>query len=95
MEGRAFYRVRVTRQGTPARCAVFQSSGHAILDQQTCVIVLRRAMFTPARDARGIAVEGDYAGILRWQLPDGRYTTPSDAPVPTGRVKTAALSGQE
>ncbi len=68
-EGRAFYRVRVQPNGRPNSCAIFRSSGHASLDARTCVVVLARARFQPARDARRRAVAGDYVGIIRWQMP--------------------------
>ena len=69
MEGRTFYQVRVSSAGRPIACSITRSSGFVILDAQTCAVVLRRAMFNPARDADGAAVDGDYVGIMRWQIP--------------------------
>ncbi len=71
IEGRVFYRVRVRSSGRADRCVIGRSSGSRSLDERTCKILVGRARFQPARNARGRAVEGAYNGIVRWQMPSG------------------------
>ena len=52
---RGVTRVRLTvdPSGRVSGCAVTQSSGHSLLDSTTCMLLRRRARFTPARDNMG------------------------------------------
>ncbi|MCA1654004.1 MAG: energy transducer TonB [Sphingomicrobium sp.] len=55
--------------GRVRECTIFQSSGHAVLDQATCTILRRRAHFTPATDAKGNLIEDKYrTNTIRWRL---------------------------
>jgi TonB family protein len=69
-EGRSNVAVQVDPDGIPTGCEVVASSGHAVLDEATCRIVVRRVRFDPARDRQGRAVSGIYRHFnVRWQLP--------------------------
>jgi TonB family protein len=69
-EGRSSVAVQVDPNGAPTGCEVVQSSGHAVLDEATCRIVVDRVLFVPARDGQGRAVSGIYHHFnVRWQLP--------------------------
>ncbi len=48
--------VTVDPSGTPVHCAVTQSQGMPLLDRTACAEMMRRARFTPARDATGAPV---------------------------------------
>lgn len=63
------FSLAIDRDGRVTRCTVTTSSGSAALDHATCTIIQRRARFTPARDARGKAVEDFTTGRIRWDLP--------------------------
>jgi TonB family protein len=55
-EGTVRARLDIDTRGRVSKCSIIQSSGHASLDQATCSILQRRALFTPARDVDGKAV---------------------------------------
>lgn len=57
--------------GKPDKCHVAVSSSHAILDQQTCALLLQRARFTPPIDQAGNAVRSITVERVRWMIPQG------------------------
>jgi len=69
-QGRVVAALRVDARGHVTACDVRQSSGSWSLDMETCRIARERIIFTPARDAQGRAVAGDYILPVRWALPD-------------------------
>lgn len=71
LEGTTVFRLHYNADGRPYRCELNGSSGHDVLDEQTCKLLLRRARFTPGRDAKGQAVGGIYNNRIRWNLPEG------------------------
>jgi TonB family protein len=56
-EGTVLADLTISPEGRVSSCAIIQSSGHAVLDQATCDIITKRAVFTPAKDASGKPVE--------------------------------------
>lgn len=69
-EGRSSVAVQVGPDGPPMGCEVVRSSGHTVLDEATCRIVVHRVRFNLARDNQGRAVSGIYRQFnVRWQLP--------------------------
>lgn len=66
--GRVGFRLRIDASGKPDGCVVWQTSGAADLDHATCDLLLARAHFVPAHDARGELVRGDYAGRIAWTI---------------------------
>lgn len=69
-QGRAVFRLTVSRFGFPAKCEIIESAGNQYLDAATCKMVMRRATFYPARDASGDAVEGTYSKAVAWMIPN-------------------------
>jgi TonB family protein len=68
-EGDVGIKVRVGVDGRPHSCWILHSSGYAVLDVQTCAIVLGRARFVPARDSNGDAVIDDFVlPTVRWAI---------------------------
>lgn len=51
--GQVFVRVRVEANGRPSKCDVMRSFGDSRIDQWTCSLVMSRAAFRAATDARG------------------------------------------
>lgn len=70
LQGTSVYLVTVSPKGRVNSCVITKSSGHTILDKTTCKVVKRRARFTPATDANGTAVIGEYSDSVDWYLPD-------------------------
>src|SRR4051812_11480989 len=52
-QGTVGFRLVVDRRGEVASCEITASSGSAVLDNTTCVIMTSRLHFTPAADAKG------------------------------------------
>lgn len=67
--GTTRFEMVVAADGRPRSCTVTISSGLAALDAATCNAFMRRARFTPAKDAGGQPVEGRYRGNVTWKEP--------------------------
>ena len=67
-EGRTAFSLSITATGGVGQCTITASSGFAILDNETCVM-MQRASFSPARDGYGNPVSGTFSSGIRWQLP--------------------------
>lgn len=70
LQGTAKFRLEIAASGKVSGCTITQSTGHAVLDQATCELIVRRARFTPATDSSGAATGGAYVSSIRWVLPD-------------------------
>ena len=57
----------VAADGRPQSCVVTRSSGKEALDKATCDAFMKRARFTPAKDANGVAIAGRYRGNVTWK----------------------------
>jgi len=70
-EGVVVADLTISPEGRVAACKVIQSSGHQVLDDATCDLMIRRAIFTPARDSNGKPVE-DHVRTppITWSLPN-------------------------
>lgn len=69
-EGNTAFRLTVQPDGRVSECLITGSSGSPDLDQATCSLVMRRAMFRPALDARGRPTQGSYSSRVRWVIPN-------------------------
>lgn len=68
-QGDVVVEATVSAEGLPTACTVVRSSGHQVLDDATCRIVMRRARFKPAINADGRPV-ADHVIIppIRWRI---------------------------
>lgn len=55
--------------GRVTGCTIAASSGSPDLDAATCLMVARRARFTPATDAQGAPASGSWTGTFTWSIP--------------------------
>lgn len=69
MQGTISFKLDVGADGKVTNCTVTASTGHPLLDRQTCDVMLRNARFQPALDAKGQPVPGVWASRYRWELP--------------------------
>ena len=69
-EGSVRFRVGIDPAGRVISCTVTKSSNDPALDAATCAILLGRAQYAPARDARGRAVADFDDGRVTWRLPE-------------------------
>ncbi|WP_421846909.1 energy transducer TonB [Novosphingobium sp.] len=80
-EGVVGFVLTVDPTGVPSACNVTQTSNFEALDTQTCNLLMLRARFVAAHDAKGRAVEGTYRNSIRWVIPEGEPTEMAPAEV--------------
>ena len=76
------FELTVPPSGIPNACEIIKSSNDAELDSATCMLLLKRAQFTPAMGADGKPATGTYRSRVLWQIPF--------APLPTAGNLTIA-----
>lgn len=69
-QGRTRFTLTVAADGRPSACAITGSSGSATLDQAACRLLMKRARFTPGKDADGQATGGTWTKSFLWQIPE-------------------------
>lgn len=68
-QGRVRIRWRVEADGRVRTCGVVSSSGHPALDAAACGAIVRRAEYTPARNAAGQPFAITKERTVVWQIP--------------------------
>ncbi|HYG47801.1 MAG TPA: energy transducer TonB [Allosphingosinicella sp.] len=68
-QGLVGYKVKLDRDGYATECEVIRPSGHAVLDEETCRLILNRATFKGMRDSNGRRVATVAEGDVNWVLP--------------------------
>lgn len=105
-QGPVGFKVTLDRDGYASACEVTHSSGYPQLDNETCQLILNRAVFKGVRDGDGRKVSSVHEGVVNWKLPG---SAPNAAPATTTaaaaskpekmvckrRVKTGTLAGYE
>jgi TonB family protein len=67
-EGAVGFKVTIDKKGLVTDCQVTQSSGHPLLDQETCTIITLHAEFQPEEGISGSQVR-TREGMIAWKLP--------------------------
>jgi protein TonB len=68
-EGTVAVDIVVGPDGGPKSCSIVSSSGHRLLDDTTCALIMSRAKFTPDKDKHGKAVESHFRPpSVTWRL---------------------------
>jgi hypothetical protein len=62
------FRLSVDASGAPTACEVQRSYNDKKFDEVTCAILLRRARFAPAMDAKDQPVPSFYLNTVRWTM---------------------------
>jgi TonB family protein len=70
-EGAVGFRVTIDAKGLVTGCEVTHSSGHPLLDQETCKIITMNAEFKPEPGLSGSQVR-TRDGVIAWKLPDSK-----------------------
>ncbi|VWX53618.1 TonB family protein [Novosphingobium sp. 9U] len=60
------FRLSVDAQGKPTACEIQRSYNDKTFDEVTCAIIMRRARFSPAQDAKGEPIASYYLNTVRW-----------------------------
>lgn len=61
--------VLVDEKGEIADCSLIETSGIAVLDAQTCIILRKRGRFYPAAGADGKPTRSVFTQGVRWEMP--------------------------
>ena len=73
-EGLVGFKVKIDASGTPTECTVTHTSGHRLLDQETCQLIMTHATFKRP-EGSSLSQERLHEGVVNWKLP----TTPKSA----------------
>lgn len=68
-EGQTQFVMTVGTDGKANDCRTITSSGHAILDQRACDLMIQRGRFTPAKGANGEPIAAPWISGVHWQIP--------------------------
>jgi len=79
-EGAVAFTVTLDNKGEVTRCQVTHTSGHPLLDQETCQIVTLHAQFKPDPNL-GPSQTKTHDGIIAWKLPASLTTLQRPKPV--------------
>lgn len=67
-EGAVGFKVTIDNKGAVTQCQVTHSSGHPLLDQETCNLITMHADFNPEQGGSGSQVR-TRDGVIAWKLP--------------------------
>lgn len=68
-EGTVLVDVLIGTDGSPKSCAIVKSSGHRLLDDTTCNLIMTRAKFAPPKDKSGNPTEEHFQPPkVTWRL---------------------------
>jgi len=84
-EGPVFFTVTLDKDASPMTCQVTHGSGHPLLDEETCDLIVQHAVFKAARGPDGRSKREAVEGVVNWTLPGH---TP--APINLGALATAS-----
>ena len=104
-QGAVFFVVSLDKDAHPTTCEVTHGSGHPLLDNETCQLIVQHAVFNSARDAAGRVVRQTTEGVVNWTIP-GREPPPINPLLLTGdnkpekqicrkTVRTGTIAGVE
>ena len=79
-EGAVGFTVTLDNKGQVTRCQVTHSSGHPILDEETCKLITLNAVFTPDPNLSPSQTK-THEGLITWKLPGWAATLQPPKPV--------------
>lgn len=68
-QGTVGFRLTIGPDGKPSACRILGSSGTVQLDVEVCRLMMERARFHPALDAKGNPTADEWVSRFRWELP--------------------------
>ena len=84
-QGLVGFTIRLDKAGHPTNCEVTHSSGHRLLDEETCQLMLIHGVFKPVKDAQGNKTNQVAEGVVNWKIPGAAASTV--APVKVSEAK--------
>lgn len=85
-QGAVYFVVSLDRDAHPTSCQVTHGSGHPLLDEETCDLIVKNAVFNSIRDANGVATKSTHEGVVYWRIPG--TPEPSVTPVTLTQATT-------
>jgi len=79
-EGAVGFTVTLDNKGQVRRCQVTHTSGHPLLDEETCKVITMNAVFTPDPNL-GPSQTKTHQGLITWKLPGWATTLQPPKPV--------------
>ncbi len=68
-QGMVGFTIRIDKNAHPTNCEVTHSSGHRLLDEETCALMLIHGVFKPVKDDSGNKVNQVSEGVVNWKIP--------------------------
>ena len=79
-QGLVAFRLTLDRNGQPTECQVTHTSGHKLLDNETCELLMMHAEFKPPKDAQGDRMATFRTeGVINWRI--SKQQSPLVSPV--------------
>ena len=80
-EGLVGFTVKIDAAGSPTECKITHTSGHTLLDQETCQLIMIHATF---KRPEGISLSQQrlYEGVVNWKLPATALAAVPAVPAP-------------
>lgn len=66
--GRTRVSLLIDEKGATKECVVEEHSGVATIDAQTCIMIMKRSKFTPAKDQAGTPVKSFLSYAFKWKI---------------------------
>jgi TonB family protein len=80
-QGLVGFMVKLDKDGQPRECQVTHSSGHPLLDQETCKLITLHVVFKPNGAASGSQLS-THQGVINWRLPNSASLVNATPPKP-------------
>ena len=87
-QGAVFFVVKLDDKAHPTSCEVTHSSGHPMLDAETCAMIVRHGVFKSVIGPDGKLKQSTHEGVVNW-------TIPGAAPVPLKPIPVTASTKPE
>jgi len=68
-QGPVFFVVRLDDKAHPTSCEVTHGSGYPRLDEETCAMIVRHAVFKSVLGANGKPMRSVHEGVVNWRIP--------------------------
>ena len=88
-EGLVGFTVKIDAAGSPTECQVTHTSGHELLDRETCQLIMVHATFKRP-EGMSLSQQRVHEGVVNWKLP----ATPASV-VPVAPEAVAAAQAPE
>ena len=85
-QGAVYFDVTLDKDAHPTSCQVTHGSGHPLLDEETCDLIVKNAVFNSLKDANGRVTKSTHEGVVYWRIPGA--PEPSVAPVALTQATT-------